>query len=383
MAIPIHLRRKLIDRHNRQCPVCGRKDVPLHVCHIVPLAQGGSDAIDNLGVMCPTCHESFDRSQPSEVEFHAFLADLLGRNPDFTNVVLEPKLSDRPVIRRGDISVRKKSPNGGTTILIECKRSSFFTERRVHDVISQIDAYRKVSKFDSYVLAFPGRLVKEQRTALVAAKIEIWDIDHILEIFGGQISESPHAYFKSLFQSIAPPASDPLEIRLLNSLNSCPQGRPHWSDYQKIVGQIFESLFCPPLDSPISESPDEFNVNRRDWIFPNYADSGFWRFLRESYSADYIVIDAKNYMAAISKSQVLQIANYLKPHGAGMFAIIATRHGANSGAKTTIREQWMSHRKLILVTDDTQLEAMLLARSSGGDPAKVIGQMIQDFRLSM
>lgn len=101
------------------------------------------------------------------------------------------------------------------------------------------------------------------------------------------------------------------------------------------------------------------------------------------YDADYVVVDAKNYMTPVGKSQVLQIANYLKPHGAGMFAIIATRVGADNAACLTIREQWMAHHKMILILEDSGVEAMLLAASSGGDSSKVIGQMIEDFRLSM
>jgi hypothetical protein len=43
----------------------------------------------------------------------------------------------------------------------------------------------------------------------------------------------------------------------------------------------------------------------------------------------------------------------------------------------------MAHKKMILVLDDKAFESMLLAKSSAGDPTKVIGQLIQDFRLSM
>jgi hypothetical protein len=142
-------------------------------------------------------------------------------------------------------------------------------------------------------------------------------------------------------------------------------------------------LFCPPLEAPISESGDAVAVNRRDWIFPNYADAGFWHFLRQRYKADYIVVDAKNYKGPISKTQVLQIANYLKPHGTGMFAMIATRGGADRSADLTIKEQWAIHGKLILVLKDDHLQSMLLAASSRGEPHKVLGQAIQEFRLSM
>ena len=60
------------------------------------------------------------------------------------------------------------------------------------------------------------------------------------------------------------------------------------------------------------------HANRRDFIFPNYCDTGFWAFLRSRYGADYIVADAKNYSQNVSRKDILQMSNYLKAHGAGL-----------------------------------------------------------------
>jgi hypothetical protein len=213
--------------------------------------------------------------------------------------------------------------------------------------------------------------------------ISVWDADFIALEFVDQIRRTPHSYFTPLFLALRPVNEQRIESALLERLRACDPGKNQWPDYQKLVGQIVQHLFCPPLDSPISESGDGIAVNRRDWIFPNYADSGFWHFMRQMYRADYIVVDAKNYTRPITKSQVLQIANYLKPHGAGMFAMIVTRSGADRSAALTIKEQWAVHQKLIIVLKDEHLEGMLLAASSGGEAHKVLGQAIQEFRLSM
>lgn len=131
------------------------------------------------------------------------------------------------------------------------------------------------------------------------------------------------------------------------------------------------------------ENSDYLKTNRRDFILSNYAKDGFWEFLRSNYKADYIVVDAKNYSNKIKKDEVLQIANYLKPHGAGMFGMIFTRKGGDSrGCETTLREQWILHGKLILVLDDEDVENMLVA-SSTGTTTDIIGQKIEKFRLSM
>ncbi|MGI6269323.1 MAG: hypothetical protein ACOYKJ_02110 [Candidatus Howiella sp.] len=54
--------------------------------------------------------------------------------------------------------------------------------------------------------------------------------------------------------------------------------------------------------------------------------------------ADFIVIDAKNSAKAISKTDVLQIANYLKKHGTGLFGIIIARKGTNASSDEISRE---------------------------------------------
>lgn len=382
MKIPVDVKAKLIEQYGNKCPYCGSINVDLDICHIVPTSSGGTNDIDNLTVMCRNCHASFDRHQPTEVEFIAFLTDLLQRNPRFADTEMEARIS-KTSSYRADITAVQHEKELRRRIMVECKRTAFFTERRLREAIAQIHAYSKAGHFDAYALAFPGRLSPELQQILASEKIELWDIDFIAGTFAEQIKDSPHSNFKSLFLSVVPVDERSQETKLLEKIKACQPGKTDWSDYQRIIGQVFERLFCPPLQAPLSESADAARINRRDFVFPNYADTGFWRFLREMYKADYIVVDAKNYKMAVGKHQILQIANYLKPHGAGMFAIIATRVGADRAAFLTIREQWMAHHKMILVLDDESLKAMLLAASSGGDATKVIGQLIEDFRLSM
>jgi len=377
--IPKNIKDKLIESTGGKCPVCGAENVPLDIAHIIPIARGGTSAPENLTVMCANCHRSMDRGGFSEIEFNHYLYQLLQGSSIFTDNLIEAAISKEPHLR-ADITTKSTQ---NESILIECKNASFLTGNRLKSAIAQIDRYRKESQFDSYVLAFPGRISAEGQTLVRKAGIKVWDADYIAHTFRKEIEKSTHPYFRNLFLSLVPLDSLPIDHQLLEKLKSCHPGKKYWSDYQKLVGQILEHLFCPPLESPISESADRFSVNRRDWIFPNYSDTGFWHFLRQTYKADYIVVDAKNYKEPISKNQVLQIVNYLKPQGAGLFAIIATRRGANKGAELTIREQWMVHNKMVLVMNDNDLEAMLLASSSGGESYKVIGQVIENFRLSI
>ena len=63
--------------------------------------------------------------------------------------------------------------------------------------------------------------------------------------------------------------------------------------------------------------------------------------------------------------------------------MIVTRYGANASCLHTITEQWMLHGKMIVLLSDQDIEAMLLAAGSTGNPEDVIGEIIQKFRLSL
>jgi len=169
---------------------------------------------------------------------------------------------------------------------------------------------------------------------------------------------------------------------LLTMLDRIPPGRSTWSQYQKLTGNILEFLFCPKLGKPISELSNQTRTNRRDFIFPNYATAGFWAFLRSHYAAHFIVVDAKNLTRKVGKTEVLQLANYLSGHGAGLFGLVVSRNQCAYSAGVTQREQWAIHRKMIIMLDDADLKQMFAVQLSGGDPSDLIRQKIEDFRLS-
>jgi hypothetical protein len=80
---------------------------------------------------------------------------------------------------------------------------------------------------------------------------------------------------------------------------------------------------------------------------------------------------------------MLQVANYLNPHGAGLFALILARADRNQAARWTCREQWVQHSKLIVGLSDEDVVQMVRTRMGGGDPAELVRQKIEDFRLGI
>jgi hypothetical protein len=271
--------------------------------------------------------------------------------------------------------------HGSEQVLIECKSLPVLEGSRLASIADQLSKYARAVPGAKIVLAFPGRANDAALLELAKRDVEVWDIDKISELFEDQIVASSDPYFKRIFLNTRARATP--QEKLINELKLCPAGHEGWAEYQRLIGRILSDLFCPPLIQPLAEHSDASRANRRDFIFPNYASDGFWHFLRTRYAADYIVVDAKNGKGKITKAHVLQMVNYLKVHGVGLFGIILCRSGANPGARVTIREHWLSHNKLVIVLDDSDLENMLLAKAAGGDSATVLSDRIQEFRLSM
>jgi 5-methylcytosine-specific restriction endonuclease McrA len=50
------IREYLLEKWDRQCAYCGRKDIPLEIEHIQPRANGGTNRISNLCLSCESCN---------------------------------------------------------------------------------------------------------------------------------------------------------------------------------------------------------------------------------------------------------------------------------------------------------------------------------------
>jgi hypothetical protein len=277
----------------------------------------------------------------------------------------------------------------GRTAIVEVKGVTPNTRRRLEDAANQLAVYRMVyseaNPTKSVVLALvtPGTLSPEYRRFLHEA-----GIDQVID--GEDLHRSENLPIINMFMQAArgelpsgPEPSDPADV-LVKKLREIPAGQTDWSKYQKLCERILEFLFCPPLEKPIYERSNLVRSDRRDIILPNYVtDSGdFWSQMRQLYLAHFVVVDAKNWSSPIDKGEILKIANYLQTHGAGRFGMIMSRKGADDGAGIALRETWRTDQKMIVVLDDAEVEQMLSLRGSGGNPARVIRQKIEDFRLS-
>jgi len=376
---------RIYNEQKGKCFFC-EKEFPIGVLtldHLLPRSLSGDDSLNNLVLSCPECNMRRANNMPfREIELVYFLQNLLDKHPDFRNIKQEALISSEARYR-ADILAEQKTNGKWTKILIEIKTIPTFTKKRLDEIINQLTSYKSYIKGEiKLVFSFPGILPEDDNIKLRQSNIEVWDRKFITQTFKNEIEKTDNKLFQKFFSLSE--SKPKIEDTLLNELKLISAGKDDWSKYQKHVEKILSFLFSDILSEPITELPDKYGINRRDFILRNYCETGFWKYLREKYQADFIVIDAKNYTGKIKKNQVLQISNYLKSHGTGLFAIIISRNGQeDTGSYFTRREIWATERKMIIILDDNDMEKMILAKAALNRPEEIIIQKIEGFRLEM
>lgn len=362
---------ELLNASGGRCARCGR---PLQIGnavieHIFPWRYGGSDRIDNLRVVCRSCNRrGRGRPFPRKEEFLQYLQKTLCGDGRFGTVEIGKQLpaADGQMIAF-DIVFTRTEDARQTLYIVEAKAPPAVTDEKIDGTLRQMEHYRRAVPEAKYILAVPTVLAEEYSRRIHAMDIALWDRETLRKGIPD----------RALPVLAAPDRYDELICRL----KACPAGRENWQVYQKLVGEVLAALFCPPLDDVSEQNMDADRANRRDFVLPNYADRGYWPYLRARYKAEYIVVDAKNAGEGIGKDDVLQVANYLKEDGPGMFGLIFTRRSVSENVEVHLRSQWQSSKKMLIVLDDSDVEQMLLSRQGGGDPCKLIITKIQEFRL--
>jgi hypothetical protein len=274
----------------------------------------------------------------------------------------------------------------GRMVLIEVKVPTPQTTTRIQGAVAQLEAaadrYAETHGGDrpELILAFPGVLSREKEAMTVSGGLTIWD-GRYLNAEARRLGVKAPLYLATPLKA-SWDENEATGRDLLAQLQALAPGTDQWMLYENYCEELLNFLFVPPLGIAIPQSRDEQHINRRDFVLPNYVlDGTFWQFMRSHYEAHYIVAEVKNLTGGPGKREILQVANYLNPHGAGLFSIILARHSMNDTAKWTCREQWVQHNKLIIGLDDDDVRQMLVTKIANGDPAELIRQKIEDFRL--
>lgn len=270
------LKQRIANKNGHACAMCGAKadTAPLCFHYIVPISSGGIDSEENVILLCPSCHLYTHRqTQPREIEFVSFLAELLRVHPDFSDVRQEVILGGETRYRADLLASRRQSA-ARQLLVIECKARAALTSADLSQVVAQLKAYSTACGDSRMAFAIPATLRETDRATLGAAGIEVWDLAHVAQHFAAQIRRTSPGYYKRLLVARLARTGPPREQLLMNALAACRPGKADCHVYQALVGEIFECLFSPPLEPPISGSSDMSEANRRDLIMPNHAESG-------------------------------------------------------------------------------------------------------------
>lgn len=161
-----------------------------------------------------------------------------------------------------------------------------------------------------------------------------------------------------------------------------PVGHEHFHTFERMVRVIFNFLFHNDLGEGRAQSrtePENEGVEIRDLLFANQADTGFWKDLKEKYSASEIVVDAKN-TDEVTRDDLRQLYCYLKP-ALGLWGFIVCRspqpervHAFN---RTLYKNFSQSRGALILCDED--LRRMVTIANHGKEPAGYLRDRMSEF----
>jgi hypothetical protein len=316
--------------------------------------------------------------------FEDFVLDIIRAARKFTSIARNATVGGDGGRRREiDISALDDTSEAGTPrrTYIEVKKRDVLTIDVVDAIVGKYHDLRVLAGPAHMIVVASGSVSNSARRRADVEGIELWDAVTLAKL-------APPELLAKYMGSGAEPVkvsrkATSKHLAFLKSLHSMAPGNEEWSPFQRLTTEIFEYLFCPPLRPPIANLPDADSRNIRDMIVENSVPDGFWWMIRSAYTADYIVVDAKNYGDPIGKRPVLDIAHYLKSYGCGLFGILITRNGAGDAGLSAIREQWINARKMIVVLADADIEEMLTIKASGGKPEEIIRRRIADFRMSL
>lgn len=318
------------------------------------------------------------------LEFEQFVKEILERSPDIEVVAT-------PGPYGPDYGFDLGAVRDGRPLLTQVKLTTPQTSHRLEQMNAALrdaaDQYRQLHPGPEprLVLAFPGVLAESKLALAARSRLEVWDGPYLRATARHLgIHVPPYVALEGSGPTGQLDAESQPAHALLYRLHGIEPGRSGWSAYEKYCEDLLNFLFVPPLNPAIPQSRDGRHANQRDYILPNYAqDNGFWQFMRTHYGAHYVVAEIKNLRGRPGKREILQVANYLNPHGTGLFALILARKELDETASWICREQWVQHNKLIVGIHDEDIAQMVETRLAGNDPAELVRQKIEDFRLGI
>ncbi len=170
---------------------------------------------------------------------------------------------------------------------------------------------------------------------------------------------------------------------LIDKLNSCPQGKSGWKEFEGICVEILCYLFVPPLIKPKIQPRTYSGISRRDAVFPNrnFGSENPWGQLLKELNARLILFEFKNYDdMEIGKEEVNQTLNYMTAP-MGNLAIICCNKKPDESAHKRRNSIFSESKKVILFITKDELKELMYIKERGADPADLILDLLELFYL--
>ena len=171
--------------------------------------------------------------------------------------------------------------------------------------------------------------------------------------------------------------------KLLNDLLSINPGGKDAKKYEKAVQALLDALFCPWFMYPKSQTPLENRRKIVDITYFNAARDGFFKWLKDNYSAAYIFIECKNYSDDVSNPELDQLAGRFSIRR-GKVGILVSRKIKNRKLVTEkCRDSANADRGFIIAIDDDDIKVIVDAvrNEPPGEPLKILRERFDELVL--
>ena len=175
--------------------------------------------------------------------------------------------------------------------------------------------------------------------------------------------------------------SDPAQ--LIQRVMTCPAGHEGWGEFEDACLEALHYLLVPPLSPPIRQLRTLSGIARRDAAFPNRVldGSGHWRRFYAELEAKLVVVDFKNYdRSEIGADEVNQLRNYMTKATGNLGIMVCNKEPVQS-AYVARNTAFTHDGKVILFLTTAHLTEMFNIKERGDDPADLIADLLDRFRL--
>lgn len=152
---------------------------------------------------------------------------------------------------------------------------------------------------------------------------------------------------------------------LIEQLATMPTGHDHAYAYQRLVFQLFNTLFEPELVDGQEQVRTISGLEIRDLVYSNNSDLAFLRFLMTNHGSLLLTFECKN-VAALDSDDVNQLAAYLgDPLGYCGFLVTRRPPSDRVFAKARTLYNRQTPRKVIVILHDGDLRVMVEMKRLG------------------